>query len=1565
VDYQRPSSGSLYKKENIDIFFDLSQCRFCELGAIAKLILVVDRHITLGDRVFIALPTLGSTDKEKKSKEFWENNNKYNILSKREKANKFFQISGFVSAIKEASIRHRNPQVFFTENYQFESEKFNEQSFKESFSVIYEEQIIKDYKYNYLFPFKWIDCSDGISSFNEIGEEFGKILKNTERGIEAIDVKAIKNVVISELIKNVKEHSKKSYALIAIGLIDIKAYKNRDYDIENDYLEWIKNSGFSSQVEICFGDSGVGVLTKEYRKKYSNKNKATDDSKEQLKMAFQKWTSTKDDSPRRGTKGLYRIQRIVNKYNGIFHIDTFKHRGGFQKGGNLEEKYVYKRTGYDFNGTLVNIKLNPYKEIRAFKYKLKSEDEGIRKRWVSDKILIDEPLEECLNKIKKKIWSSDNLLLILDIKNFDDIGKKSQLEDILFEISRDSHPCAVVIYFINNDQLDNDSISNLLDSVNTRIIKGHGQDIFPEIVTDNAEDIHDPVLVIGSNNQAFWYGGSKELIAVLEESLDNYKKLDSLASFQKLNLSLKTKIQLYLENTARLVNLIDGGLVYNFINIDKHYEETIKQEVEAQEGRYCSPKLQISNYWLNIKDMLNKNEYGFALNLYLKFRQEIDLKDISKDYTYLIIDHGQHKKLAESFADLLGIQIKNIKDITNDLNFEIPRRSKLFAPNSNVIVLTTIISSSETARRLVKYIKRDFSFPKIILCLANFRKYNINSLQTWNEITDIISCYQYHQTEYSRKEKDSAYLKSKYDELNRTDFKIISPQFVEEKNKDIHPIRIDDKLLSLFTEKKLMHYNHIGVYNKRHFTFYVNKKKLLNLEESIIHNKIKDTIATWHKSLTIKDLHIYISESIHYKDSELIKSLENITTNINFFTKNDRSNINQANVVYIDFGILTGESINNFISNCHNVDNLLILIIFDQSTTTITNVYDRIAALSKIDPFDYSKSEKKTNFLISYLYKLPLSFYSSEDCPICEHQRALDTYKVDNEYLSAFSEDRQKRLNLTEDSVIYRLEYPVDFYYSEQDKEHELSSAITKEMYSLKILLENAKKYTTYRIKLFNYIYNIYSSKEHLVGNCNSSLFALLYYLAHEIHWFQIEPLIYRDFRIMVSEISRFIACHDRNELASQLTNTNKARTSPDKLAVRYKYAAISVLRSTHKLRYCESVYEIIISSLSDGKFSDNLLQNTLYHISSLIKNKYNRSEKYYKTIEENLKKVYDLEQLTIQQKMAIQKLLLDNSTALKSIQQPNPKNEVETFKKMKLDWEKEYSEIPSHPDPYDYLKHLNLKKHKSSFRELEDFPQDENIRQLLKKKTKTLPENWEMLRKTLNNKIYFYITSDLPLLTNSNFYNDNCGNLLDYYYFHRSTEKFSELILLISQNPKYYNFYKEEFNRLYKYFEDTFIKKASIPKSNYRDDSEFFDLLSQFPADLPNIIDIVFPQEEFPKKNKKENVSHCTVYFPINSLRKNLNQVRTNLKDRLKDGVELKDVNIKFQINKENNNKINLIIEYDGTHNKNDKPVHDGGLSKWDKELKQFGGNLNFDRPTPTNPNFILTIKFLTYGKE
>ena len=972
-------TNSQLKLLNQEYFVDLSQCGYAELGAQAKTLLIIESFLKKKSIVYLALPTTKYTYKEQEHinrKADSGDEAKFSaFLSSRINANSFLKITGFVQAIQEITKLHKG-ECYITESYDFES-KFNSLAFEESFSVVYPEEELTSYNYRYLLPFKWIDCSKNVSEFKQVEKDLQQLLQNPERGMDSVDVKTIKNVIISELRKNVDEHSGTKYGLLTIGLINSSSLLKdslfrKKNPIEDDYLTWISNSGFSSQVEIYFGDSGSGILTKKYRDTFGNDStgKKLTPAK-QLELAFQKWTTLKNDKRRRGTKGLYRIQRIINKYNGIIHIDTGKLNGGFRKGG-LKEPIWHNRTSvFDFKGTLVNIKLNPYKQITAFNYTLGESLEA--KEWNSFSVVVDKDLK-CVPKIIDRIKSSDNLLLILDISLINDQLTKIAYEKLLLEISHAAHPCVIVLYLISN--LSNDTIDTLTDSVNSYIREEHKNQEFPEVAHEDAEEIYDPVLVIVDNNQAFWYGGSKELVAILNESFGSSSKhsksLNSIQNHFRLNPKTKTQIKLHLENDNKLVNLTaNDELIFNFRSIDRHYREKIDKLVNLESDKdFCSPKLHVTKNWIDVGQVLKEDEHGFALSLYLKYREIFDVHKIDKAKTFLLIDHNQQKNLAIALAQLLGLHKSHIRNIESDIDHDIPRRTKLFPPNTKVIVLTTLISSSETARRLVKYVKRDFARPEIILCMGNLRKYDITTLETWNDTTSILGCYQQNDTEQQKETKEAEYHDLKLKVLAKAAVKI-GPDYKEESKPSL--VSLDQGLKLFLNQNKLLHYNHVGNYNKRHFTFFLDKKKLLGLPGTIW-DKFLETLNNWLTQEEIDQYQIYISNSIYHENGEFIKFIK-ASTGITPKKGNVDQKVYDKNVFFFDFGMITGDSVNKFILSCDKVHNLFICILFNQSINAKINFYKRIESLNNSNSL--SGKPISTNFKIEYIFHLPLNFFTS------------------------------------------------------------------------------------------------------------------------------------------------------------------------------------------------------------------------------------------------------------------------------------------------------------------------------------------------------------------------------------------------------------------------------------------------------------------------------------------------------------------------------------------------------------------------------------------------------------
>jgi hypothetical protein len=1596
--YYKEDGKEIHKEKvgdlfNNQIFLDLSQCRFAEIAAMAKLLLIIESFLKKQDSIYIALPTIHLTDKEKLNTDYSEIDKDKIFLNSRKDANDFIKKSGFVSAVQTIA-KYYEIQIYITEDYQFDKQGLNISSFLDSFSVIYEDIILNEKGYEFLLPFEWIDCRKGIEDIPSFENRINKILENKNRGIDSIDIKSIKNVILSELIKNVKEHSGSHFALFSIGLVTSNIFKRqhrfkKDNPIETEYKNWVIDNNFSSQVEIYFGDSGKGIINNDYKKYYQDKNKHFT-NKEILLSTFQKWTTTKNNEPRRGTKGLYRLHRIIKKYNGLVYIDSLKNRGGFFK-----SEPIYKETEFSFQGTLINIKLNPFRELAAFKFTI--EKNTLNEIWNSEKFLIkkDFNYNEILNYLKNK----ESSILILDITqlNLAEIDDKSKLEEIFYNISFDSEP--LIIYLIDTKQrIDNDLIDDIADSVQNRIINSETLKVFiPE--TDKIEDkygnieISDPILVIGDNNKIFWYGENKELVEILNEAFlndtkKNPKKLESLKSYLKLSDKEKISLKLYLNANNHLVTINNNHeLLFNFYGIENHYLNKISKSFQfTGKDKICTPKLHIIEEWSDIPEILKDDEHGFALAIYLKYRNYIENKgfninDTDRSKLFILIDHNQQYQLTKKFSELLGIRKKNIRNIDTDIDFNIPKRTKLFPEGSNVIILTTVISSSETVRRLVKYIKRDFAIPQVILCLSNFRKYNISHLETWSETTEILSCFRKYNTEEPKVVKNDEYFFKKNKALKEVNKKR-SPAFaIENENNLIELIEIEPDLINFLKTNKLLHYNHYGVYNKRHFTFFLNKVGIVNIK-SFIWENVKKTIDLWLDDKKIGNFHVILQKTIIGDEISFKQFLnETYKSKVTILHYSDNNSIiNYSNVFYFDFGILTGESINRLINQCVGVDNLFVCLLFNQLINSNSDIFSKIDTLKYQDVLNLQF--KPTQFRIEYLYHLPLSFFTSENCPICEHIRALDFFRIDQKYLSDFSKDRRERLiqNISDDLI--DIKYPIDFYYSEESKNQELSIEIIIQMYEIKILLENAKRFTTHRIELYYLIFRLYNNLKEEIKNSESNVYSTLYYLSHEINWFQQEPLVFADFRFLISKIALEIAVIPLNELMDHFEISNKYDIPKRNLATRYKYAAISVLRSTDKLVFCQKIFEIIQSSVIDSVCSDNLLQNTLYHITSLHKNKYNKSEVYYIEIGNNLSKVINGLPLNKGQKDAVENILETNRIVKRSTVSID--REPKLFKEMADKMNRIFNiQMPRHPEPILFYLDLILIQRIKLFEEYEtNLITDENKIEI-DKSVSELKGSWQKLNNFIENNIIYYFNQNLDYLTESEYFKDEFSNFISLNKYSSESEKFNSLIDKIQNNPKEYLISYVNYEQILKYFRENFVQKNKV--SGFESDSKILQLISDFPTNILTIINEVFNSTKFKNRDitlsikygkdyetifsLNENSMQITedtynVYFPKSILKKYFILIQDNITQRLNSGSKLEDIQINFKIIFQERNLLGLEISYNLTDQfKNEEIKKNGALGSFKKKLNEFGGTLDYYLPSDHSNLFILKLNFLRYG--
>ena len=1574
------------------ILFDLSQVRWVSISAASLLTLWIERAKKDNIKIYVALPYKKLTAKEVKKIENEESGNGilYSNQEKRSKANQFLKLLQFDRVIKCEHIDKN--EVSISEELEYQSEEVTKEQFNKAFNTVYS---IKENKtdftlfdYKHIVPLTWIDSAHVEKAIENLETLFEKVLANKDKGIEIFDVLALKNVLLSELLKNVSEHSGSDtkHGLLAIGLMSIKTLgKYRDekiphaFNIEQDYINWIINSKFENFIEIYFGDSGQGIfasgLEDMYYKKINN-NKDENSKLNILSWAFDKWSSRKEIENEliRGTKGLYRVKRIIDKYEGIVLVKTEDVIGGYQKGGNSPSIFIPNKGNNQFNenmvfpGTFINVKLCTYRDVTKFNFNFKINN--INNHW--QHIFCYLPKKESLAewiKNEKELQKNNNILLILEFKDSD----SQYIQDVLLELKELSNirhdKSMIVIYLVN--EVGNDVLGNITDSINKTIEKEHDGEIRKEEYHHSFENIYSPILLIGKNNKIFWFGENKLVLDALDAIYESRTaNLNELNYFKNLNKDEQILVRQYFQTDAQIIQIDENyNLVFNFNNIQTIFDEYISRKKTTQEQHnkpICTPKLNVVNEWYDVSAILNDDgNYILALGLYLLFKENIHKYDVSKKSTHVLIDHSQQYDLAFEFAKLMGILESNIVNIMNDVDYNIPKRTQLFNEGDDVIIITTIISSSETIKRLIKFVQRDLARTVVILSLIDKRE-NDETIETWGITTQVLSIHKMIQTNTNQNNKFDELL-TQIDSCNT----YISPNYKKE-NKEGIKYKIADELKDHLINNNAIYYNHIGNKNNRHFTFYLDKQNIIKYD-SFIGKNILEKINSWVNINKINKFNLitpqYRIEGVNiWKDFVNHMKLDMKDKNFNVFMdlNIDNPNLKQRGDfnVFLDFGVFSGNTINKFLEKLESPEKVLIIILFSQFHDSSGNFfYKRIRELEyesyQEDLFDLSdgkeKRTKMANIQIDFLYDLPIDVYNSSTCPICEHERMLDFYKMNNKYMIDFCEDRKEKLKIRDGKIINNQLFPYDFYNTK------LSSRLIMKMFEFKILLKKALSNTQYRIEILRVLVAIWKNLENEIIDPESDLYAFLYLVSHEVLWFQKEPLVFRLIRKIITKITRSVAIRKLTDIINKFKEIIADDKICEDIAIRYKYASITVLRSSDKSEFCKNISKIIENSVKrNGKLSNNLVQNTFYHIYSLQINRHNRNIRYFQDIDEELQLLKIMKILKKEQLFAFDDIKYCNIIILQSFGMDNdfvqlsPEDIQIKFKLFKDKFIELYS---SKPHPIFYSKFIDLDFRKLDGREdikKNDTQSNSDYYELFNNKILRAQENWNCVKESFLALIVNYLPQ--IKIFRSMYFQEAV-----FIKYENKIKLFSDIICELTIKNILDDYYYENYHSVYDSIYKNLInfKKVDYPESN---DSVLKKFIQDIPSNLFEVINAVFCKIDFKDCNKNDIDPNLFIFYPKSMLIILMQEILNNIREKKNDKIfdTLSNISIKFETKRDDKF---IIIKITNTETSKFKPSNnrEGALSQFREDLTYFNGELDYDIDKE-NDLFILNIKFLSY---
>ncbi|MFA6598955.1 MAG: hypothetical protein WCS69_14615 [Ignavibacteriaceae bacterium] len=1622
-------SGWSTEAKSRGLFVDLSRVRWVELGAAAQLVLLIESAKKEGLKILIALPlnklSKGESEflariKQSSESEYYEKVAIFEGMKlAREYAKNYLTNIQFQRVVVCPHIMVG--EVFFSEEYHFESDNSNDTEVEigknSTVEILNKIKRPEEIGYKFLIPLIWINAKHHNSSLDFIEEKFTEVLSQPERGLDSIDAQAIKNVIINELLKNVREHSKCDVALLGVALQPSRILSPKDYLLcERNFIEWTTKAN-TNYISIYFGDTGEG-LCKILKSAFiaSNLNSKLTEYNI-IKWSFDKWSTSKTDEILRGTKGLYRILRIINKYNGLITVRTGNENAGFQKGGQESSKFIHQivENKKDQNigllpGTFLKMQFSPFKELTKFNitpYVSEYEQEEDYK-WITKTIKLDSTEPKDIYKgdlTTRNIFREQrtNVLILVDSKN----SKLEKPEDIeeaiknhLLHLSEARHPNGVVVYGFPTGW---ENIESIVNSVNSLIQeKRLKPDIDSEAVHPDKEDIYDPVLVLGENRQFCWVGDDSNIISCLNELYRSEQpkgKITELDSFNSLEQKAQTRVLQYFMSDDALVSLeYDQALRFNFSNLKTHFSEKLTQRLDElmnkqkDEGKYyITHNLRNVKHWINI-DNLIKNDlkgYAFALSASLK---EIDktLPDNLNAYK-ILIDNQDSFQLAVEFAGWLGIPTKNIINFNDEVDGRLPRRNPIFEEKDDVIILTTIISTKETAQRSLKAVLRDLANPIAVLGIIN--QSNDEPISVWGKVMSTISLVNKVNYEVSQKEISQLKLKPIYK----------SPFGYNDEIIETNSNRIDSKevenIYELIAEQKALHFSHLGKTNSRHFTFYLSPTRLLNDEEKsekLIYKKFYKKIKEWLTDINKNTFDVWRPTP----DFKLSNPVNKITNNIskhftnekNHHTCNSISEIKRAsyfgewnlikppeylknpspNVVIVDWGSLTGNTTQQMINLAANEgkENILVCILFSQlqpkEEEFLTNIKMIKGRMKKETTGLFSIPETceiDSVVSVNFFYRFPLRNYESANCPICEHIHALREFEIKGEHMTDFYLKRRERLKIKDKDKADLP--PQDFYANDNIF---LDSETILSMFKFRVLLQEALLSTYKRKEIEIYLSKILENIDVEKKNPKSEVYSVLYFLSTEIMWMQKPPLVFLSVRNILSQIAKTIATWQL-EMAKEFFFDEPS-------IIRYKFAAISVLRSSDKNEFIQSIHLIFISSKRGTSYSHSITQNLFYHTYSYLKRQYHTSSEYFDVVLKNLDLLLAEDNLSSKLKNVI--IFLRFFAEKRKFEIAIPSDSImSVFASYKKQIKDNYGLAYKHnnvSDDFVEVKPIDYQEMLKKFHANKE--PTENIKSIIENPgfinwLNIVPKRWSDVAGYLNNVVINHL-GKLDNIINSKLFSSSDTLFATFIKQMLSEKKLfgvhDDLTLQINEiifNPAILSnkrFFHNFVNTWTFYYHSFIYINQNSPFLS----CPLVKIAEQTPCKLIEAIDKAIEESKRRADSlgikidfEKNTISEKNVFFPTNQLKHFLDQVF--LYNLFTHHVKGQPIKVGINFNLVGTESLALRIISKGTK---PKERNSGGLNKFVTEFAFYGGYLNYEYNI-SQKQFEIEIKLLIWRDE
>ena len=850
--------------EEEGLIINLSKVGWVEPVAALRVVLFIEAALIDGVKVTVRLPLpeatraehnifdLASTSKDlslqKKAKNTGLN------IRRRRAASQALRDLRFKEALLANHLQDGPGALIIVEKYDWSAldsaPKSTQSEVNKEVEKIAEESMLP-WSFEVVYGLQWIpdprsDEGKGIIDRLASVDVLADILSHPTQRVSAADGATLAHVFLKELVENTIDHSGRKFALIA-ALRRPRGYNLKEgeiYNCERSFASWCRNYPL---IEIMVGDSGEGIpvsLAKEYKIKRPpppERLKEASINSRILAWAFDKWSSKSSSDSKRGTRGLYRAERIVRKYDGCITLRSESSYIGIECGYNDPPDYIYEQSLARSPGTVVHVRLPV---IPSEKLPPRQSNPALHRASIEvvdfyglDWSQIDKTLDFICEQIRQrcegKSASRQPHCLIADF-GFAKIERRA-LEGLLVRLVEIAHPVALVV--ANVKAPSKDSAAETIHSVAEETIRSVAKQIAPEKNSNESsaelpEALHvrDAILFQYTDGTFAWVGEPPHIT----EHLNQLWEKEVISSAELANkipdeIERNELIRQFAEAYHVAYRLEDGGIALNFNkgdiqeNLQQHIAKSLRKKMDEgsskgiRVGKFRTPSLEIVSKYTRVKVLLE--EMGLDRVTAVLAQKCASLATLQQAKSLqLIADWKSSRNVLESFHNNLcdALQFPRNNFILHQINAGDPLDLR---EDSNIIIYTDIILAGDLVSSLISQIVRSRKKPTLIAGIFDARREDARGefFTSTGISTKVISI-----TDIDIWVKDPEKLPEPIN-INPITHE---PEIDDSRRERNYPIT-DDLLTEMIKQEDALYFDHIVRPSGRHFCFYLDPFKLL------------------------------------------------------------------------------------------------------------------------------------------------------------------------------------------------------------------------------------------------------------------------------------------------------------------------------------------------------------------------------------------------------------------------------------------------------------------------------------------------------------------------------------------------------------------------------------------------------------------------------------------------------------------------------------------------------------------------------------------------------------------